>query len=367
MLKFEYKSIKSKRAVAFLLFVLYLGGIALIGQNTPLTYIANKTSETITIDGEMDEESWKKAIWSTNFIDIEGTKEPTYKTNVKMIWDESYLYFFSEIKEPHFCANLKQKYTIIFYNNDFEIFIDPDGDTHNYYELELNAFNTVWDLFLSKPYRNNGYILDGWDFKGIKTAIHINGTLNDPSDIDEGWSVEIAIPWSFTTEPGGKTKVPENDFWRINFSRVNWSFSLENGKYSRKKDATGKFLHENNWVWSPQGVINMHEPEHWGYVYFANDTDLKQEVFTIPNDEHIKWYLYKLYRDLKNDKIGDTYWTNTNGQWQMKPKLIRNKEVTAVLEKNNFGFNIWVKSPFTNKKLVVHNDGKFETYDDDKK
>ena len=42
---------------------------------------------------------------------------------------------------------------VIFHNNDFEVFIDPDGDTHNYYELEINALNTVWDLFITKPYR----------------------------------------------------------------------------------------------------------------------------------------------------------------------------------------------------------------------
>jgi hypothetical protein len=361
---FKYKSKKTKKTVAILLFLLYLGSISLLAQNSPQTYVAQKTLETLLIDGKMDESSWKKAKWTNNFIDIEGIKKPTYDTKVKMIWDESYLYFFAELKEPHVWATLKQKDTIIFYNNDFEIFLDPDGDTHNYYELELNAFNTIWDLFLSKPYRNNGYILDGWDFKGIKSAIQVNGTLNNASDIDEGWSVEIAIPWSFTTEPGGKTKVPENDFWRINFSRVNWSFEVENEKYSRKKDDSGKFMHENNWVWSPQGIINMHEPEHWGYVYFANDENAEQSIFTIPEDEHIKWYLYELYRDLKNEKIGENGWSKKNGQLQKEAKTIKGKLISPILEKSKFGFDIWVKSPFTNKKLVLHNDGKFKTYND---
>ena len=32
----------------------------------------------------------------------------------------------------------------------------------------------------------------------------------------------------------------------------------------------------------------------------------------------------------------------------------------SILEKNNFGFNLWAISPFTNRKMILHNDGKFE-------
>jgi len=357
-------SLKTKKTIALLLFLLYMGAISLLAQNIPETYTAHNTIEAIKIDGIMNESSWTKADWSSKFTDIEGQKASTYDTRFKMLWDNDYIYFFAEIKEPHVWATLKQRDTIIFYNNDFEIFLDPDGDTHNYYEFEINALNTIWDLYLSKPYRNKGYILDGWDFKGLKTAVQINGTLNDSSDIDEGWNIEIAIPWSFNTDPGGNTHVPENEFWRINFSRVNWDFDLENGRYNRKKDASGKFLPEYNWVWSPQGVINMHEPEHWGYVYFANEYSNSQSEFSIPKDEYIKWYLYQLYRNLKNEKIGEKGWDLKNGNLQRTPKNILGKPVVPVLEKNTFGFDIWAKSPFTNKILVVHSDGKFETYDE---
>jgi len=356
--------LKTKKTIALVLFLLYVGALSLLAQNIPRTYIAQNTNEDIYIDGIMDEPSWNKAVWSTKFVDIEGQKKPTYDTQFKMLWDDKYIYFFAEIKEPHVWATLKKRDTIIFYNNDFEIFLDPGGDTHNYYEFEINAFNTIWDLYLSKPYRNKGHILDGWDFKGIKSAVHINGTLNDASDIDVGWNVEIAIPWSFTTDPGGTTHVPENEFWRVNFSRVNWDFDLENGRYYRKKDASGNFLPEYNWVWSPQGVINMHEPEHWGYVYFAKESSNIPSEFSIPEDEHIKWYLYELYRNLKNEKIGEKGWNLKNGSLQRTPTIILNKPVVPILEKNNFGFNIWTKSPFTNKILVIHTDGKFETYDD---
>jgi len=43
--------------------------------------------------------------------------------------------------------------SIIFHDNDFEVFLDPDGDNWMYYEIEVNAAGQVWDLMLVKPYR----------------------------------------------------------------------------------------------------------------------------------------------------------------------------------------------------------------------
>ena len=137
----------------------------------PQQYIAYKTFDSITIDGLADEHSWEKTTWSSDFIDIEGIKTPKYRTQMKMLYDADYLYIYAQLEEPNVWATLKQRDTIIFYNNDFEVFIDPDGDTHNYMEYEMNALNTVWDLFLTKPYRNDCSVLDAWDYKGMKSAV----------------------------------------------------------------------------------------------------------------------------------------------------------------------------------------------------
>jgi len=345
--------ISNRKFIGIMLFAYHCFSIA---QKTPRIYVANITYDTVVIDGKANEMSWQKAPYSKKFIDIEGKKKPNYDTQIKMIWDEKNLYIYAQLQEPHIWANLKQRDTVIFYNNDFEIFIDPDGDTHNYYEYEMNALNTVWDLFLSKPYRNGGAILGGWDFKGLRSAVNIQGTLNDPSDIDIGWSIEIAIPWSFVTAPGGKTKIPQNEYWRMNFSRVNWDFEINNKRYSRKKDKdTGAFLHEYNWVWSPQGVVNMHEPEHWGYVYFSADEVGAQTTFEIPKDEYVKWYLYELYR----------MYTKQSGKEKgvLKAKEIQGNSIVPKLEIYKYGWLIWTQSPFTNKILSITEDGKFETHE----
>lgn len=143
-----------KLVLAVLLAIFLTGSVFSQSHPDPKSYIAYKTVDSIHIDGEAKEVSWEKAAFSTDFIDIEGRAVPKYLTNVKMLYDQQYLYFYAKMEEPHIWATLKQRDTVIFYNNDFEIFIDPDGDSHNYMELEINALNTVWDLFIVKPYRD---------------------------------------------------------------------------------------------------------------------------------------------------------------------------------------------------------------------
>ena len=262
----------------------------------PQKYICYR-GENIVIDGELKENSWINAEWTSEFVDIEGDIKPAplHKTHVKMLWDDDYLYIAAEIFEPHIWAYLRQRDTVVYYDNDFEVFIDPDGDTHGYYEFEMNALNTLWDLLLTRPYRDYGRVLDAWNINGIKTAVKIYGTLNDPGDIDEKWVIELAFPLE-VLEEWGNTPVDGRQ-WRINFSRVNWISSAVDGVYKKEiNPETGKIYPEYNWVWSPQGIINMHAPETWGYLQFSDISagDGKAEFVENP-DEDIKWMLRQLY------------------------------------------------------------------------
>lgn len=328
-------------------------------DSIPRSYVAYRSIDSLVIDGKAIEDSWQKADYSADFTDIEGIKPPEYRTNVKMLWDENYLYFYAKMKEPHVWATLKQRDTVIFYNNDFEIFIDPDGDTHNYMEFEMNALNTVWDLFIVKPYREPAPVIDNWDIKGLKSAVFIKGSLNDPSNRDEYWSVEVAIPWKTLEEANIYGNGHEDEFWRINFSRVNWDFQLINNTYSRKKDNKGNYLPEYNWVWSPQAVINMHEPEHWGYVFFSSEKVGSEVPFQIPEDEKIKWALYKLYRAQKEyyQKTGD--WASSL-KWLSGDSIqIKDVAITPVLEIHSTGWNISVESPFSGATYIIKEDGQY--------
>ena len=254
----------------------------------PETYVCYQPAGEIIIDGKLNETDWGKASWTNLFVDIEGDKKPapTYETRAKMLWDENYLYVAAELQEPHIWGTLHQRDTVIFYDNDFEVFIDPDWDTHNYYEFEMNALNTVWDLMLTKPYRDNGLAIDSWDIAGLKSATSINGTLNNPTDTDKAWYVEIAFPMEVLREAKAGQKIPvDGEQWRIGFSRVEWQMITETGRYQKKKGPNGERIPEDNWVWSATDEIAMHKPELWGIVQFSeSNTDNQNAVYQQTED-----------------------------------------------------------------------------------
>ncbi|HUX96236.1 MAG TPA: carbohydrate-binding family 9-like protein [Bacteroidales bacterium] len=266
----------------------------------PESYVCYRTLSPVVVDGVLNEDAWNKVPWTNDFRDIEGSVKPLpwYKTRAKVLWDDKYVYFAAELEDPHVWAKLKQRDTIIFIDNDFEIFIDPDGDTHAYYELEVNALGTPWDLLLLKPYRDGGKAVFGWDIAGLKVGTKVNGTLNNPSDEDTGWTVEIAIPFISLRESiaGGRLPMP-GDQWRLGFSRVEWKTHVENGAYMKDiNPATGRPFPEENWVWSPQGRINMHMPEMWGYLQFSGIMAGEgTEEFRPDPEFSLKWALRLIY------------------------------------------------------------------------
>lgn len=267
----------------------------------PRGYVCYRATSPVSADGIFDEKDWSKVPWTEEFVDIEGAIKPVprFKTRVKMLWDDSNLYFAAELEEPNVWATLRQRDTIIFIDHDFEIFIDPDGDAHAYYELEVNAYGTPWDLFLYKPYRDGGPAIFGWDIAGLKVGTHIDGTINNPGDADKSWTVEIVIPFKALLQewPDPRVIPKGGDKWRVDFSRVEWRTVIEDGYYKKEiNPVTGKPYPEDNWVWSPQGRINMHMPEMWGYLQFSEATaGSKEEAFVPDPDRDLKRTLWVVY------------------------------------------------------------------------
>lgn len=265
----------------------------------PETYRAFMTDTPIEVDGRPDEEIWNRVAWTSSFSDITGDPDrtPRYDTRAKMLWDNHYFYILATLEEPHVWATLTERDAVIFMDNNFEVFIDPDGDTHNYYELEVNALETYWDLMLTQPYRNGGSAIDAWDISGLKIGVDVRGTLNNASDIDSGWTVEMAIPWEVLLEAAPEGKPQDGSVWRVNFSRVEWKTDIVDGQYIKKTDPeSGEDLREDNWSWSPQGLVNMHYPEMWGYVEFSEERPGSgSPSFRPDRDETYAWILRNLY------------------------------------------------------------------------
>lgn len=266
----------------------------------PRHYVAYRTAGRITVDGRLDEGSWSSTGWTDTFVDIEGDRrpQPRFRTRAKMLWDDEWLYIGAEMEEPDVWGTLRERDSVIFRDNDFEVFIDPDGDTHAYYELEVNALGTPWDLMLLKPYRDGGPAINGWDIDGLQARVEVKGTINRPGDRDEGWTIELALPWKILKEAAPAHRRPNvGERWRVNFSRVEWQTEIRDGKYvKRTKPGTTDPLPEDNWVWSPQGAIDMHMPERWGYVQFSDaQPGGRADAFVDDPNERVAWALRRLY------------------------------------------------------------------------
>ena len=210
----------------------------------PCEYAAAKADNVPTIDGKGDDECWVSAPWTEEFCDITGdeAKKPIYRTRAKMAWDDDYLYVFAELEEPNVTWSLTNRDDIVWHDNDFEIFVDPDGDGENYFEFEFNAANTLFDLFLTRPYSspNGTHVMHQWNAEGLKSAT---------ARTKDGWALEVALP-SAALANGFKRPIEANAVLRVGFSRVEWL----------------KREQEENWTWGPTGKVDMHMPHRWGKV-----------------------------------------------------------------------------------------------------
>ena len=63
-------------------------------------------------------------------------------------------------------------------------------------------------------------------------GVYVDGTLNNPKDTDKSWSVEVFIPWTSVFQMDrGKEKPEIGEQIRVNFSRVEWTTDVKDGKY----------------------------------------------------------------------------------------------------------------------------------------
>ena len=317
----------------------------------PEVYFCRRAEEPFVLDGNLDKPFWAKAPWTNDFVDIEGDIRPVprCRTRAKILWDDKNIYFGAELMGSEIWSHVTKRDDVIFRDNDFEIFIDPDSDTQCYCEFEMNARNTVWDLLLTKAYRDGGFPMNGFDLKGLRTAVKIDGELNNPAAQNTRWTCEIVMPFETLTEcmgQGDHTPVP-GSFWRVDFSRVQWTVDVRDGAYVKRADpVTGNPLPEDNWVWSPTGIVNMHYPELWGFVFFCGG----DEEYAIPEDEKRKWSLRKLYYAEHKcfDETGSFTLTPGTLDWGGVPKV----QIT-----DNW-FEISCPSADGTEELIIFADGK---------
>ncbi len=218
-------------------------------------YVCKKTAEPITVDGLLDEPSWKRAVTSGRFTSWNDKAIPAYETQVRVLWDENFLYIAFEAEDGDIAATMKERDANLWEEHEIcEVFIDPGDTQRTYYEFGITPLGAVDDLII--PNFGVRGSLEGrkcWDCKGMMSAVRVNGTLCDPKDKDKGWTAEMALPLvNFDGAPNLPPK--PGDTWRINFYRWDNSF----GKIELQ-------------AWSPTLAPkpNPHVPRRFGLLRFA--------------------------------------------------------------------------------------------------
>ncbi len=254
-------------------------------------YTAYRVAAPPAIDGKLDEACWQAAPRSPRFVDLISGARAVHDTRAAVLWDDENLYVGFWIEEPHVAATLTERDSLIYTNNDVEVFI---AGQDAYYEFEINALGTIYEVFFiwEEAYARGGYAqapefrrdhpqvlpFNGvgftthprgprigfwnWDFPGLRSAVHVDGTLNDDSDRDRGWTVELAFPWAsmgWLAHGDGRALPPRNgDTWRMDFSRFN--------QYRAAPPAEDS----SGWAWSAHGVWDSHIPECFPFIHFSD-------------------------------------------------------------------------------------------------
>ena len=255
-------------------------------------YTCHRAAGPIAVDGRLDEESWQLAARSPRFVDMVTGLPASLETRAATLWDDEYLYVGFWLEEPHVWATYTERDSMICQENDVEVFI---GGENGYYEFELNALGTIMERFYvwQSAYLSAGYdripefdllgtelvdTLGGtwsgfhhprgrrwafreWDMPGLKWAVHVDGTINDPTDVDTGWAAEIAFPWQGLKHLADGRSLPpvDGDIWRLDVSRFQW---IQDGE---SRTCPG-------WVWSCHNAYDSHIPDRFTYMHMTECT-----------------------------------------------------------------------------------------------
>jgi hypothetical protein len=210
----------------------------------PGATVVKKASAAVTIDGRADEAAWAGAAASTDFATAEGSPEPPGKTTAKLTWDDQALYVFAQITDPDVWSEYKNQDDPLWKADVVELFIDADGNRRGYVELQVNPNNTHFDSWFAGGRTQPGD--PSWS-SGMTSAVVVRGSADNRDDRDQGWDVEIAIPWAAVKckDEGMAVAVPPKpgDSWKLNVVRVDKARDAQNPSASSWSKITYQDFH----------------------------------------------------------------------------------------------------------------------------
>jgi hypothetical protein len=177
---------------------------------------AARSDKPIKLDGKLDEPAWQRAVPTGAFVNTMNGKnaEPTVKA--QLAWDANNLYVAFDVADTYLKSEFTKNDEHLWEQDCVEIMVDPDGDEKNYFEMQVSPANKRFDTHYDARRDPLPFGHTDWDSL-LTSAVALRGTLND-DDADEGYTVEIAIPWkAFAGHQPKHTAPKAGDRWRINF------------------------------------------------------------------------------------------------------------------------------------------------------
>jgi hypothetical protein len=221
-------------------------------RNAPLpVYKAARATGPITIDGKLEEPDWKGAVSTGPFVRSMDGGPTKFRTEAKLLWDDKNLYVAFICQDEDVWTSYTKHDEPLYNQEVVEIFIDADGDGRTYNELEISPANVTFDAYFEERRKDLEKAIT-WE-SGMKTAVVVDGTLNNPGDADKGWIAEAAIP---IANLAAVPHVPPlvGDKWRINLYRLDW--------YSDRKVNEGS-------AFSPLFMGDFHNLPRFGWLEFG--------------------------------------------------------------------------------------------------
>ncbi len=154
--------------------------------------ISRKSGVKVSIDGTLNE--WRNCPSTT--IRDEFRKKSNNKLSIQTMWDKQYLYMAFTVTD----SNLRAKQTVLdhpeLYLDDIvEFLLDTKNDKDSCWDRDDIVYH-INLLGQKKDDRGGDDCKTNTAWNGsAKFEVSLNGTLNDSTDADVGYTVEVAISW----------------------------------------------------------------------------------------------------------------------------------------------------------------------------
>lgn len=262
----------------------------------PKIYNVNTMNTIPNIDGIINDNEWQNIDWSEQLVSEfkNGNTEPQFSSKYKLGINNDTLYFAAIIYDQHIWSvnDICQSY--FFDDNFLELFIDDNNTELDYVVLKMNALGNLCGEYRTSTNEKPLLRFPLLDNSLARCAVHVEGTLNNPKDLDNYWAVECAIPLNLQIE--GHTFLKPNTQWNTNVRRLHWPTTVVSGVYKKMLNPeTGKKYESEKWVWSFLNENSIHNPELWGEWNFNANGQTAEQINLLQSQRRIKWELRNVY------------------------------------------------------------------------